>query len=157
MVYKDPERELARELLRKIEDEQNVDLADLVKLVIDNEFCYNQILEQVADFDSDIRKLLLDELLQNKDVPQSWYYYWGMYVGDREIMRDLITDSEWAYKWARDIGDREIMRDRVVESEWAFRWALCIGDQEIMRDRVTDSPWVHEWSKHIDNKRCDVR
>lgn len=32
---------------------------------------------------------------------------------------------------ARDIGDREIMRDRVTESKWAYCWALDIDDREM--------------------------
>ncbi len=39
--------------------------------------------------------------------------------------------SEWAFYWGRDIGDREIMRERVTESKWAYFWARQIGDREI--------------------------
>ena len=63
-------------------------------------------------------------------APERWAYYWARDIGDREIMRDRITESRWAYYWALNIGDRDIMRDRITESGWAYYWAHDIGDRE---------------------------
>jgi hypothetical protein len=76
-------------------------------------------------------------------------YHWAINIGDREIMRDRVTESKWAYYWACEIGDREIMIDRVTEPIYAYYWAIEIGDREIMRDRVTESLWVQEWDEEF--------
>jgi hypothetical protein len=88
------------------------------------------------------REIMRDRITEPKDA-----FSWAWHLGDREIMIDRVTDSEWAYVWALEIGDREIMRDRVTESYWAYCWARNIGDKEIMRDRVTDSGWLEAFNK----------
>ncbi len=70
-------------------------------------------------------------------------YYWSIQIGDREIMRDRVTNSRWAYYWARNIGDREVMRDSITETEWAYYWARDIGDREIMVERITGTYYYH--------------
>jgi len=42
-------------------------------------------------------------------APERWAYYWALDIGDREIIRDRITEPEWAYRWA--------LWDKVTESE----------------------------------------
>jgi hypothetical protein len=79
-------------------------------------------------------------------------FYWATVIGDKEIMRDRVTESQWAYVWAKYIGDKEIMIDRVTESQWAYCWAKVIGDREIMRDRITDSEWAFCWAREIGDK-----
>ena len=91
-------------------------------------------------------KIYKDQVIAKVDQwPSQWAYCWACDIGDREIMRDKVTESQWAYMWASYIGDRDIMRDKVTESEWAYYWALHLGDREIMRDRVTDSEWAYMW------------
>lgn len=85
-------------------------------------------------------------------IPSEWAFYWGLYIGDREVMRDRVVDSRWAYCWGMDIGDREVMRDRVVDSKWAYKWGYYIGDRKIMRDRVVDSEWAKLWEINVENK-----
>lgn len=58
--------------------------------------------------------------------------------------------SQWAYYWGRDHGDRELMRNHVTESIWAFLWTSRIGDREMMFYRVTDPIWVSRWMQFID-------
>jgi hypothetical protein len=33
-------------------------------------------------------------------------------------MRDRVTDSQFAFYWAKYFGDKEIMRDRITEPFW---------------------------------------
>jgi hypothetical protein len=79
-------------------------------------------------------------------------FQWAKNIGNREIMRDHITESKWAYCWALTFGDKEIMRDHVTDSQHAFYWAVNFGDQEIMRDRVTESLWAYYWASEIGNR-----
>jgi hypothetical protein len=63
-------------------------------------------------------------------------YYWGKYVGNRDVMINYVTNSEWAYKWAYHIGNRNVMIDRVTESKWAYYWMETIGNKNIMSGRI---------------------
>jgi hypothetical protein len=65
----------------------------------------------------------------------------------QEIAKNI--DSRCAHKWASHVGDREIMRDRVTDSIWAYRWARDIGDKKIMRERITDTFWLACFDKHF--------
>jgi hypothetical protein len=122
---------------------------DVVKILTENRFnwCESEVREGL----NYVRKFRPGTPLVEiaKEFPSRWAFWWGFHVGDREIMRDKVTESEWAYTWARYIGDREIMRDRVTESEWAYKWALRFGDRELMRDRVTESEWASCWARDI--------
>ena len=64
-------------------------------------------------------------------VPRSeTAYRWAMSVGDKEYMKQFVTDSENAYYWAEDIGDRKHMKQFVTDSYWAYKWAVDIGDRK---------------------------
>jgi hypothetical protein len=92
-------------------------------------------------------------VIKNIEIPSEWAYGWAKDIGDKEVMRDRITESEWAYYWAGNIGDKEIMRDRVTESEWAYKWARNIGDRKIMCEKITESEWAYEWAKDIGDRK----
>ena len=32
-------------------------------------------------------------------------FYWALYIGDREVMRDRITDPKWVYYWILYMGE----------------------------------------------------
>jgi hypothetical protein len=96
------------------------------------------------------------EIMRDRVTESKYSYNWACEIGDREIMIDRVTDPYWAYCWARDIGDKEIMRDRVTESKWAYWWACDIGDKEIMRDRVTESKSAYWWSINIGDREIMI-
>ena len=54
--------------------------------------------------------------------PAKWAYLWAKEIGDKEIMRERITDSEWAYYWTRDIGDRKVMAERITDLYWKAKF-----------------------------------
>jgi hypothetical protein len=82
-----------------------------------------------------------------------WAYYWARNIGDREHMMQFVTESGWAYLWADDIGDSEHMKQFVTESEWAYEWARNIGDREHMRQFVTHPTWAYEWAVNIGDRK----
>jgi len=98
-------------------------------------------IEHVNKFSNDAT---LEEI--SKGIPSMWAYYWGFYVGDRNIMMKRVTDPEWAYYWALDIGDRNIMMKRITNPKWAYLWIKNIGNEEIMRKRMSKSEWSY-WQK----------
>ena len=79
-------------------------------------------------------------------------YYWGLYLGNRDIMSPKIVESECAYNWAYHIGNKNIMIDKISESRWAYWWAMNIGNKDIMIDRITESEWAFYWACHIGNQ-----
>lgn len=87
---------------------------------------------------------LLDFFKNYKFTPRS-AYGWALSIGDREHMKQFVTEPEWAYCWALNIGDREYMKQFVTESEWAYKWALDIGDKEHMKQFVIGSEWAHKY------------
>ena len=62
---------------------------------------------------------------------------WGGNPDEADI-KDLVKvfDSETAYHWALFMGDRDLMRDLVVDDYWVCRWIRNIGDEGIMRPRI---------------------
>jgi len=80
--------------------------------------------------------MMFDDFLSKETIPSAWAYYWSYFIGDREIMKDMIRESKWAYFWSVNFGDCEIMRDRITDPEWALYWGLLRGDKEIMRERI---------------------
>lgn len=53
--------------------------------------------------------------------------------GILDFFKDSKFNSEMAYEWAMNFGNREYMRQFVTEPEWAHYWARGIGDTEHMR------------------------
>ena len=78
----------------------------IAEVILDEDNCYPEI------FTAFRKHYSLDDL--PAEIPSVWAYYWARLIGDRDVMRDRVTDSYWAYEWARTIGDREIMRDRIT-------------------------------------------
>jgi len=72
------------------------------------------------------RDELLPRLLE-MDIPSEWAHYWALYIGNRELMRDRVTDPEWAFYWACNIGDQDVMRARVTEPKWKLEWGCWLG------------------------------
>lgn len=68
-----------------------------------------------------------------KDLLPAAAFWWAREIGDKDLMRPLVTEQYWAYVWARDIGDKEVMRELITDSECAHRWAQEIGDKDLMR------------------------
>ena len=128
------QRVLAREVFAGI--------PEMVAVVGNEDCCFDDIAE--------VAKQHREACLATVDQwPSEWCYRWACNIGDREVMRDRVTESEWCYYLARCIGDREIMRDRVTESKWCYWWARGIGDREFMRERITEPKWVALWNANI--------
>ena len=86
-------------------------------------------------------------------VTDSCYaYYWACKIGDKEHMKQYVTDSENAYLWARNIGDKEYMKQYIKDSEYAYYWACNIGDREQMKQYISDSAYAHLWARDIGDK-----
>jgi hypothetical protein len=92
------------------------------------------------------------EYMKQFVTEQKWAYYWACDIGDQEYMKQFVTDSTWAYCWARDIGDREYMKQFVTDSEYAYWWAYYIGDREYMKQFITEQEWKYCWAKYIGDK-----
>ena len=127
----DEQKELARKLFPFIDIDAEED-------------CFEQIIQKLKPH----RERVL-EIIEGIEIPSEWSYMWARNIGDKELMRDRITESEWAYYWAKYLGDRELMRDRITESEWAYYWARFIGDRELMRERITESEFAYRWATNI--------
>ncbi len=75
---------------------------------------------------------------RNKDFTQLDFssedaFRWAYYIGDRDIMRSKITESNHALRWALNFEeDKEIMKHFITESSDALRWALDIGNRKEM-------------------------
>jgi hypothetical protein len=67
---------------------------------------------------------------------------WAKMIGDREHMRQFVTEPRWAYYWARKFGDREHMMQFVTDPVWAYMWASDIGDREHMKQFISESEWA---------------
>lgn len=99
---------------------------ELSDVVLDMNNCYGNVFTYVRDHVSREQQL---EMLKTVDQwPSSWAYWWALEIGDKEIMRDRVIESQWAYYWACDLGDKEIMRDRVTESKWVKKWNNYFND-----------------------------
>ena len=80
----------------------------------------------LSESPTEIRKFFPDWSPRNSEEA----YYWALNIGDREEMKQHITEAEWAYYWARGIGDREEMKQHITEAEWAYCWARDIDGME---------------------------
>ena len=137
---KDPhqeQRELAAECLPEIKD-----------FIMNEMNCTVSILLLIRR-----SKYLIDKCLSMTDkfLP-AWAYWWALYIGNRDIMVNLVTDSEHAYYWAKNIGDRDVMVSRVIESKWAYKWGMYIGDRDIMKSRIRNSEYAYRWAINLGNK-----
>jgi hypothetical protein len=75
---------------------------------------------------------------------------WAELIGDREIMRDRITDSRTAFFWAEKFGDKEVMIEHINDEASAYLWALkWPGDSDKVRKFVTTSEYAFCWAKNI--------
>ena len=75
---------------------------------------------------------------------------WAELIGDMEIMRDRITNSNIALYWAEKFGDREIMIKHINEPESAYFWAKnWPEDRDKVRKFVTTSEYAFYWAKRI--------
>ena len=61
-----------------------------------------------------------------------------------EYFKDVQFRNISAYLWARDIGDREYMKQFVTDPEWAYCWAMGIGDREYMKQYTVGTIWDFE-------------
>jgi hypothetical protein len=76
-----------------------------------------------------------------------------------EVLRRIEGETippEFAYQWGHHNGDREMMRDHITEDQWAFRWAIFIGDRKMMRDRITDPFWVVRWNRIFPDDQIEL-
>ena len=122
-------------------------LADDEKEVLKNG-CFPAILSMLKNKRADVLKII-----ENKEIPSEWAYWWALYIGDHEVMRDRVKEPKFAYWYALNIGDREVMRDRVTAQEWAYEWLRNIGDREVMWDRVI-RPGAYQWMLDKDDKEA---
>ena len=137
MMTEQEQRKLAANIVSKLDPA-------LRDIILGNDTCYDEIINAVKPYRDKILAMWDDTW------PQQWAYRWAYRVGDRDVMRDRVTESMWAYQWALGIGDRDVMRDRVTESAWAYRWAIDIGDKDIMRPIVFKDPyWKGHWIRHF--------
>lgn len=91
---------------------------DIVKILTENKysFCKKEVrkalkyLKQFSDDDT------IDVI--SKDIPSEWAYWWGVFVGDRKLMKTRITKSKWAYLWAMRIGNIKYMKKKMTKSDW---------------------------------------
>ena len=86
-----------------------------------------EALDLIADLPDD---MTLEEALKMVSVPDEWLFLWAKDVGDRDLMREHIKESEYAFFWAQTIGDKDIMKSRITEEKWLDYWRQEFGDKE---------------------------
>jgi len=125
---------------------------EILEILKENKYgwCEKEVRKAIKYVSNFSDKATIEEIAEG--IPEMWAYYWGLYIGDRKIMRNKITDSAWAYCWARDIGDRDIMINKITESKYAYWWAKVIGNKDVMINRVTDLVWINLWAITIGDK-----
>ena len=77
---------------------------------------------------------------------------WGLYFGDRDIMKNKISNSRDAYEWAMGIGDKDIMIDKITDSHYAYNWGLHIGNRNVMINKITDPYSAYCWALNIGDR-----
>ena len=55
---------------------------------------------------------------------------------DTSYFKNVQFDNQSAYNWALEIGDRDRMKERITDPEWAYHWAKNIGDKEYMQQFI---------------------
>ena len=65
---------------------------EIVGIIMNNSYCFTNILGAInAD------PVLNQRALSLKDIPSEWTYRWAKFIGDKDHMRQFVTESEWAY------------------------------------------------------------
>ena len=110
------QRKLAANIVSKLDP-------SLANIILDNYNCYDEIINAVKPYRDKILGMWQDTW------PQVWAYRWAFIIGDRNIMRDWVTESKWAYRWACDVGDKDVMRPIVFKDPyWKDEWVKHFGE-----------------------------
>lgn len=72
-------------------------------VVLDGDNCYFEIMDEAKKHRTEIL-----EIIQDKTIPTEWAYYWAKHVGDRDVMRERVTETVWVDLWRKYIDKEQV-------------------------------------------------
>ena len=114
---------------------------EMAHFIHNKKYCYKDIFAHIIKFE--YRAEYLKRLLNDDRVPQQWFYEWALYIGNKDLLIDRITEPKWAFYWALNIGNRNVMQKRITNIMWAYRWLAYIGDSKYLRKFIKSQNQNH--------------